>query len=60
MIKTNQQNILIRFPTLKKQKGDPSSNDVKGATVADRKRYYSIYLEGITFQMGLLGFVSNV
>lgn len=40
LIKTNQQNILIRSLTLKKQKGDPSSKDAKGATAADKKRYW--------------------
>ncbi|KAH9776769.1 SAP domain-containing protein [Citrus sinensis] len=45
LIKTNQQNILIRSLTLKKQKGDPSSKDVKGATVADRKRTAERILE---------------
>ncbi|GAY51062.1 hypothetical protein CUMW_131390 [Citrus unshiu] len=45
LIKTNQQNILIRSLTLKKQKGDPSSKDVKGATIADRKRTAERILE---------------
>ncbi|KAH7549729.1 hypothetical protein ACOSP7_025351 [Xanthoceras sorbifolium] len=38
LIKTNQQNILIRSLTLKKQKGDPSSKDAKGVATADKKR----------------------
>ncbi|KAM1128835.1 hypothetical protein ACFX10_038581 [Malus domestica] len=35
LIQTNQQNILIRSLTLKKQKGDSSSKDVKGASAAE-------------------------
>ncbi|KAK0586505.1 hypothetical protein LWI29_008139 [Acer saccharum] len=38
LIKTNQQNILIRSLTLKKQKGDPISKDAKGVAAADKKR----------------------
>ncbi|KAL6280912.1 hypothetical protein ACE6H2_017793 [Prunus campanulata] len=37
-IQTNQQNILIRSLTLKKQKGDSSSKDVKGAGAAEGSR----------------------
>ncbi|KAJ9676638.1 hypothetical protein PVL29_021919 [Vitis rotundifolia] len=35
LIKTNQTNILIRSLTLKKQKGDSSSKDVKGTTATE-------------------------
>ncbi|XP_031272301.1 uncharacterized protein LOC116130731 [Pistacia vera] len=38
LVKTNQQNILIRSLTLKKPKGDASSKDVKGVAGADKKR----------------------
>ncbi|KAJ4712565.1 SAP domain-containing protein [Melia azedarach] len=48
LIKTNQQNILIRSLTLKKQKGDPSSKDAKGATAADKKRAAERVLESRT------------
>ncbi|KAM7254169.1 hypothetical protein ACFE04_031851 [Oxalis oulophora] len=37
-IKTNQVNILIRSLTLKKQKGDNSSKDVKGVAAAEGSR----------------------
>ncbi|PQQ17376.1 uncharacterized protein Pyn_06708 [Prunus yedoensis var. nudiflora] len=45
-IQTNQQNILIRSLTLKKQKGDSSSKDVKGAGAAEgsRKVSFTCYL----------------
>lgn len=41
LIKTNQQNILIRSLMLRRQKGDSSSKDVKSvaATEGSRKRY---------------------
>ncbi|CAL2261073.1 unnamed protein product [Prunus armeniaca] len=49
-IQTNQQNILIRSLTLKKQKGESSSKDVKGAGAAEgsRKRVAERVLESRT------------
>ncbi|XP_044476393.1 uncharacterized protein LOC123203960 [Mangifera indica] len=45
LVKTNQQNILIRSLTLKKQK-DASSKDVKGVAGADKKRAAERVLDG--------------
>lgn len=38
LIKTNQTNILIRSLTLKKQKAESSSKDVKGSTASEASR----------------------
>ncbi|KAI6682725.1 hypothetical protein NL676_028638 [Syzygium grande] len=38
VIRTNQQNILIRALTIKKQRGDPSSRNTKGVTIAEGSR----------------------
>ncbi|KAI8543965.1 hypothetical protein RHMOL_Rhmol08G0258300 [Rhododendron molle] len=48
LIKTNQTNILIRSLMLKKQKGDSSSKDIKGASPseASRKRPAERALDG--------------
>lgn len=65
-IQTNQQNILIRSLTLKKQKGESSSKDVKGAGAAEgsRKRYDYLFLlgwmmYGFSWQDQLLCLCSN-
>ncbi|KAH7867550.1 hypothetical protein Vadar_034785 [Vaccinium darrowii] len=48
LIKTNQTNILIRSLTIKKQKGDSSSKDIKSASPseASRKRPAERVLDG--------------
>ncbi|XP_030531459.1 uncharacterized protein LOC115741611 [Rhodamnia argentea] len=38
VIRTNQQNILIRALTIRKQRGDPSAKNAKGVTIVEGSR----------------------